>query len=169
MDSRFALKNKNINNNARKHENMDLIYLDYNCFQRGFDDIGQIRILIEALACQEIFLRAKNKKITLVWSFMHQDEATLCPFVVRKYQALSLASLCAVKIAPNQQEILELAKKFQQNVNLSAKDALHIACAVYIKVDYFLSCDDKLIKQAKKLNISIGVMNPVDYIRMEKS
>ena len=36
---------------------MDLIYLDYNCFQRGFDDPRQIRIQMEALACQEIFIR----------------------------------------------------------------------------------------------------------------
>jgi hypothetical protein len=33
---------------------MHLLYLDYNCFQRGFDDPGQVRIQIEALACQEI-------------------------------------------------------------------------------------------------------------------
>lgn len=32
---------------------MDLIYLDYNCFQRRFDDASQIRIKLEALACEE--------------------------------------------------------------------------------------------------------------------
>lgn len=29
---------------------MDLIYLDYNCFQRRFDDYSQIRIQMEVLA-----------------------------------------------------------------------------------------------------------------------
>jgi hypothetical protein len=29
---------------------MDLIYLDYDCFQRGFDDPRQIKIQLEALA-----------------------------------------------------------------------------------------------------------------------
>jgi hypothetical protein len=39
---------------------MDLIYLDYNCFQRGFDDFRQIRIQMESLACQEIFVKAER-------------------------------------------------------------------------------------------------------------
>jgi hypothetical protein len=34
----------------------DLLYLDYNCFQRGFEDVTQTRIKIEAIACQEISL-----------------------------------------------------------------------------------------------------------------
>lgn len=59
---------------------MDLIYLDYNCFQRGFDDTTQIRIRMEALACQEIFYRAEKSEIQLIWSFMHEDETILCPF-----------------------------------------------------------------------------------------
>lgn len=35
---------------------MDLIYLDYNCFQGIFDNSSQIRIQLEALACQEMEL-----------------------------------------------------------------------------------------------------------------
>jgi len=56
----------------------DLIYLDYNCFQRGFDDPRQIKIQLEALACEEIFAKAERKKVRLVWSFMHEDENILC-------------------------------------------------------------------------------------------
>lgn len=46
---------------------MDLIYLDYNCFQRGFDDSRQVKIQIEALACEEIFARVERKDIKLVF------------------------------------------------------------------------------------------------------
>ena len=60
---------------------MTLLYLDYNCYQRSFDDRAQIRIQLEALACQEIFTRVEQQAdLELVWSFMHQDEAILCPF-----------------------------------------------------------------------------------------
>jgi hypothetical protein len=45
---------------------VDLLYLDYNCFQRGFDDPQQIRIQMEALACQEIFVRAEG--VVCSWS-----------------------------------------------------------------------------------------------------
>lgn len=147
---------------------MDLVYLDYNCFQRGFDDPRQVRIQMEALACQEIFMMAERNEVKLAWSFMHQDESLLCPFPARKCEALRLATLCNVRVGPRE-EISRLARSFQENSRLSAKDAIHLACAVEIKADYFLTCDDKLIKQTKKLDLALVLMNPVDYIRQEKS
>lgn len=142
----------------------NLIYLDYNCFQRGFDDLGQTRIKMEAIACQEIFIQGEKNKVTLIWSFMHHDETLLCPFPRRKYAVLAMANICQVKIPPKR-EIIELAKSFQQQTKLSSKDAIHIATAEHIKADFFLTCDDNLIKQALKLNLQIAIMNPIDYIR----
>ena len=147
---------------------MDLIYLDYNCFQRGFDDPRQVRIQMEALACQEIFIRAEEDKVRLIWSFMHEDETILCPFPERKYGVLRLAVLCKVRVGP-EEEVYNLAKSFQEEGRLSAKDAIHLACASYIGADAFLTCDDRLIRQAKRLNLETAVMNPVDYIRQEAS
>jgi len=143
---------------------VDLVYLDYNCFQRGFDDPGQIRIQMEGLACQEVFLRAERDEVRLVWSFMHEDETILCPIPEQKYEALRLATLCKVKVGP-EEEIQKLAKSFQGKEKLSAKDAIHLACASYVDADFFLSCDDRLIKQAERLNLKMKFMNPVDYIR----
>ena len=145
---------------------MDLIYLDYNCFQRGFDDPRQLRIEMEALACQEIFVRAEGDQVRLVWSFMHEDETILCPFPERKYEVLRLATLCKVRVGPVE-EIYKLAKSFQKKGGLSAKDAVHLACASCIDADFFLTCDDRLIKQTKRLKFETVVMNPVDYIRQE--
>ena len=147
---------------------MDLIYLDYNCFQRGFDDPLQTRIQMEALACQDIFIRAETGEVKLVWSFMHQDETILCPFPERKYAVFSLASLCQVRVGPSP-EIYQLASSFQQAKNLSANDAIHLACAVHIEADFFLTCDDSLKKKAEQVNCQIVIMNPVDYIRQEES
>ena len=143
---------------------MDLLYLDYNCFQRGFDDLTQARIKMEAIACQEIFTQGEKGKVNLVWSFMHQDETLLCPFPLRKYAVLNMANICQVKIPP-QIEIIDLAKSFQQQTKLSSKDSIHVAAAEYIKVNFFLTCDDNLIKQALKLDLSTKIMNPIDYIR----
>ena len=145
---------------------MDLIYLDYNCFQRGFDDPRQIRIQMEALACQEIFVRAEGERVRLIWSFMHQDETILCPFPERKYEVLRLATLCQIRVGP-EEEIYKLAKSFQEAGGLSAKDAIHLACASHIGANVFLTCDDRLIGQAKRLKLETVVMNPVDFIRQE--
>lgn len=102
---------------------MDLIYLDYNCFQRGFDDPRRVRIQIEALACQEIFLRAEADMIRLAWSFMHQDETFQCPFPERKYEVLRLAELCKLRVGP-EERILKLAKSLQTKTGLSGKDSI---------------------------------------------
>jgi hypothetical protein len=42
-----------------------LVYLDYNCFQRGFHDPAHVRIQMEALACQEVFARSARSETAL--------------------------------------------------------------------------------------------------------
>jgi len=71
-----------------------------------------------------------------------------------------------VRIGPNE-NISQPARTFQEEGRLTAKDAIHLACAVDVKADYFLTCDDRLLKQAKKLKSAPVLMNPVDYIRKE--
>jgi predicted nucleic acid-binding protein len=143
---------------------MQLVYLDYNCFQRGFDDSRQIKIHLEALVCQEIFAKAENKEVKLAWSFIHEDENALCPFIERKIEVLRLSALCEVRIGPRS-DIRTLAKNFQEKAALSSKDSLHLACAHHALCTVFLTCDEELIKRAKRLNLPIRIMNPVDYIR----
>ncbi len=143
-----------------------LIYLDYNCFQRSFDNPHQVRIQIEALACQEIFILAEKEKLKLAWSFMHEDENYLCPFSERKIEVLRLSGLCRVRIGP-EKEIYENAKLFQNKGKLLSKDAVHLACASYAKAKAFVTCDDILIKRAMKLNLAMEIINPVDYVRRE--
>jgi predicted nucleic acid-binding protein len=141
-----------------------LVYLDYNCFQRGFDDPAQVRIQMEALACQEIFERAARGEIILAWSFMHEDETILCPFPARRQEAFRLATLCQARVAPVE-AIRASARSFQAQARVSAKDALHLACAIQIGAVRFVTCDDGLLRQAKHLQLPMAILNPVDYVR----
>jgi len=95
---------------------------------------------------------------------MHEDETILSPFPERKYEVLRLSALCKTRVGPSD-EIHQLAKSFQKRGRLSAKDVIHLACGVYVKADFFLTCDDRLIKQAKRLQLEMEVLNPIDYIR----
>ncbi len=150
------------------HQNHSGRLLDYNCFQRGFDDPLQIRIQLEALACQEIFTKAEMGDLLLFWSFMHEDETILCPFPERKYEALRLADLCKTRIGPDS-EIRQLAVTYQNRASLPAKDAIHVACAVHCRASHFLTCDDRLAHRANRLNLDLVILNPTDYIRKETS
>lgn len=143
---------------------MELVYLDYNCFQRAFDDYRQLKIRLEALVCEELFIKAENDEIKLVWSFIHEDENRLCPFIERKAEVLRLSALCEVKIGP-QDDIRTMAKDFQDRSGLSSKDALHLACAHASACTVFLTCDEGLLRRARRLNLSMKIMNPVDYVR----
>ena len=105
-----------------------LLYLDYNCFQRGYDDPSQIRIVLEAAACREIFLQALRRDVAIVWSFMHKDETTACKIVKRREEALNLAGLCEIFVKPTE-DILRIGLRYSNAARIDPKDALHLACA----------------------------------------
>jgi hypothetical protein len=145
----------------------DLIYLDYNCFQRGFDDQRQVRIRMEALACEAVFAKAEEGKVQLVWSFMHEDESTLCPFPERKLEAVGLSTLCRTRLGPSE-DVRVMALSFQQRVPLSAKDALHLACACFARANILLTCDDEFLRLAAQAASNVEVLNPVEYVRRKE-
>jgi predicted nucleic acid-binding protein len=45
---------------------------------------------------------------------------------------------------------------------MGVADAAHLAFTED-SADFFISCDDKLIKKCKKLDINLTVMNPVQF------
>lgn len=97
---------------------------------------------------------------------MHEDETLLCPFPERQEFALELSTLCQIRAAPDD-AIYTLAQELIHQGKFSAKDILHVACASYAQANFFLTCDDVLMRQAKRLALACEVMNPVDYIRRE--
>ena len=147
---------------------VDLLYLDYNCFQRPFDNPLNTRIQIEALACQEIFAMTEMESVALVWSFVHHDETLLCPFPDRLLEAFRLSALCVKRQGPTD-SILHQAKIFCEQQAISGRDALHLASALEIGADCFLSCDDRLLHRAARAKLEIELLNPVDYIRRKGS
>lgn len=85
----------------------------------------------------------------------------------RQLEVYRLSGLCKTKIGPDE-EIYALAKDFLKKVKLSSKDAVHLACAYHSKSNFFLTCDADLVKRAKRLNLTMKIMNPVEYIREVK-
>ncbi len=147
---------------------MRLLYLDYNCFQRSFDDQRQSRIRREAEACEKIFAASAGGQVELVWSFMHEDENEFCPFPVRRVKIARLGRACANRVNPVE-SIRVRAHELQRVGRLSAKDALHVACALHSRAGWFLTCDDQLIKRASRLNLGLPVSNPVAYVATQSS
>ena len=149
------------------------IYFDMNVYNRMFDDQNQLRIRFESMAIDIIFELIEKEQYNLVWSFILDYENENNPFINRKKYIESLSSICNTIIKPDP-GIKELAKKIMDNSNTKSKDSLHLACAIYKKCDYFITCDDKFIRTVdkNKENLSpllgnIRLFNPVDFLRKE--
>lgn len=51
-----------------------------------------------------------------------------------------------------------------ERIGIKPLDALHLASAEAAAADYFLTCDDRLIKRYKG---SLAVLTPLDFINRE--
>jgi predicted nucleic acid-binding protein len=140
------------------------IYLDNCCFNRPFDDQKQLRIKLETEAKLDIQERIVQGKLELAWSYILDFENEANPFEQRKL-AIKDWKVHACVDTDVTKEILETAERFDR-MGVRSKDALHLACAVAMKCDYFLTTDDQLVKKASGVT-EIKVTDPVSFIREE--
>ncbi|MFZ3132496.1 MAG: PIN domain-containing protein [Desulfosporosinus sp.] len=144
-----------------------------NVYNRVFDDQSQMRIRFEAMAIDILFELIEMEQHTLVWSFVLEYENSRNPFIDRKAQIESIASLCREVVEPNK-EIKSIAKSIMEKSSAKQRDALHLACAIHNKCDYFVTCDDRFIRTInnneyllKSLMDAIKLFNPIDFLRKE--
>ena len=144
---------------------MKKLYLDMNIYNRPFDDQLQVRIKLETIAVHAILKIIKDRKFTLVWSFMLEFENSLNPNEDIRTEIV-MASTLSSEYINTSDGILARAKDMESK-GVKPRDAIHLACAVKGRADYFLTCDYKLIKKSQFIKEEIAVMNPVDFIRLE--
>lgn len=138
-----------------------------NIYNRPFDDQSQVRIKLETIAIYGILKMIKEKKYSLLWSFMLEFENNLNPYPEIQME-IEMTSKIASKYIKIGEDILVVAKNFESN-GVKPRDAIHLACALKEEADYFLTCDDRLIKKARISNNIILIMNPIDFIRLEEN
>jgi predicted nucleic acid-binding protein len=138
------------------------MYLDNSCFNRPFDDQKQLRIKLETEAKLDIQERISQKEIELTWSYMldFENEANL--FEQRMHAIRSWKNYASVDIDETK-EIIEKAERFHQ-IGIKSKDSIHLACAISMRCEYFLTTDDELIKNASSIK-EIKVTDPISFIK----
>ncbi|MFH1703162.1 MAG: PIN domain-containing protein, partial [Nitrospirota bacterium] len=132
---------------------------------RPFDDQSQVRIRLETIAIYAILKMIKEDKFSLLWSFMLEFENSLNPYEDIRMEIEMASSLASEKIKMGE-DILTAAKNLESK-GIKPRDAIHLACAIKGKADYFLTCDDKLIKKVKPIQGEIVILSPIDFIRLE--
>lgn len=137
------------------------IYLDTSVYNRPFDDQTQPRIWLETLALALVLQLVEAGEAVLINSTVLEFENSQNPFQLRQ----DWMSRCLEQASDYQhidESIRERAEALEKR-GLKAIDSLHVACAESAGADYFLTCDDRLLKKQK--HITVSSMNPLDFIQ----
>lgn len=140
------------------------IYLDLCAIQRPLDTANQVRIVLESEAVLGIVAFCETGQAELLSSeaLIYESEQNSMP--TRKEHTLAVLA--------NAKEVIKVTdKETTRAIHLTAfgikpLDALHVALAETGKADYFCTCDDKLLRNSKKVkDLAIKAINPVDLIQ----
>ena len=140
-----------------------LLYLDLNCFNRPFDDQSQARIVAETEAVFSILQRVESLEDQLLWSAVLAFENSRHPLKDRRdeisrWQQRAFATVgVSDPIASRAQELVA--------AGFHSLDSAHLASAEAANCDRFLTCDDRLMRTARRVQLKIEVQNPVDYFK----
>lgn len=105
----------------------------------------------------------KSKELSLVWTFLLTYENSLNPSEDIKIEIEKLSSLASEIVKPSE-DIRKNAKEYDL-IGIKPRDAIHISCALKSGAEYFVTCDDKILKKAEKLGLNLLILNPIDFIK----
>lgn len=138
------------------------LYLDNCMFNRPFDNQTDFKILLESEAKLKIQEHIRFGLYELVWSYILDYENSKNPFRERREQIGKWKKYANVDIDADD-SVIELSKSLNQ-LGLKNFDALHIACAITAKADYFLTTDKGILKKSQMVS-DIQIKDPIDFIR----
>ena len=135
------------------------LYLDNYCFNRPFDNQNQLKIKLETEAKLFIQQSILNGKYDLVWSYILEFENIQNRYADRRNSIFGWKTIAKIFCTEND-EIIGYAESLKA-MNIRTKDALHIACSVFAKSDYFITVDKRLFNLKLK---DIKIISPLNFI-----
>lgn len=122
-----------------------LLYLDNSVLNRPFDDQRQPRIWLETLAFSLVLSLIESGKAEMIHSSVHQLENDASPALIRRRFVAKCLGLA--KTQPKLDAAVKVRAAELGSLGFTALDALHLASAEEAGVDYFLSCDDRVVRR----------------------
>ena len=136
------------------------IYLDVCSYNRPFDIQTQMKIRLETEAKLHIQANVREGIYALCWSYILDYENGKNPYREKRSMIAPWKEI-AVDYCPPSESILSRGKGIM-TLGVKQMDALHIACAIERKCDYFITTDNGLTNKAIA---NIKVINPIDFVR----
>lgn len=137
-----------------------LVYLDNCCFNRPFDDQSQMRVRLETEAKLAIQAEVRDGAVRLGWSYILDFENDSNPSEERKENIKIWRNFASVDTTESP-EILNVAVDLVSQ-GFRKMDSLHLASAMALQCDIFLTTDDGILKKRSKVD-KIKILNPVEY------
>ena len=139
------------------------IYLDNCCYNRPYDDQLQMRIHLDTEAKLHIQDMVKNNELELVTSYMLDYENAKNRFW-HKRQAISVfmnENEAYYVSQDRNEEAIQIAEEIKKT-GVKNADALHVACAILAKSNYFITTDDRLLKYRSE---KVEIVTPGEFVR----
>ena len=146
---------------------MAKLYLDLCVYNRPFDDQKQTRIALETNAFVYILDQIENAEYTALNSEILRYENSRDPDTGRRERVRSYLRL-AKEYAKIDKKVISRAE-YLRKLKFGDLDALHLAAAEGAKADYFLTCDDGIVKKAArhKGKLRVKVMSLLKFVAEE--
>ena len=138
------------------------VYLDNCCYNRPFDDQGQLRVRLETEAKLRIQQLMRMGIVEYAWSDILDGEVDDNPFVDKQEKILPWRDSAVVHVGITP-EIEVRAEMFVQ-LGVKAADALHLACAESAGCDWFFTVDRGILSKVSVVG-TMQVANPLDFIQ----
>ena len=142
------------------------LYLDMCVYNRPFDDQSQPRIMLETQIFIMLLSMISEGRFELLNSFALEYENSKNPNIENMLKISDFLRHSRHYISYNK-GVLERSLEFEK-YGLMGIDAVHIACAEKAKANFFVTCDDNLIKRLKRIdNIEFLYYSVIDFLSRE--
>lgn len=141
------------------------IYMDVCALCRPFDDQSQMRIRLETDAVQLILSYVRSGRLRLAVSPVHVAEIDAIDEMAEREHLKSELQQIGWKVVADIKHTRLRAEQLLQ-LGLGPADAAHLAFAETARAD-FITCDDRLIRQCRRLNTPVWFGAPMAFCDKE--
>ena len=145
----------------RKIPKENKVYLDVCTLCRPFDDQRLMRIRLETDAYYLIIKAVQNGELRMIVSPVHIEEIRSIADHQERSELLALLEKFGTMAECDSSKTRGRAEYFCSR-GFGITDAAHVAFAEECS-DFFISCDDRLIRKCRRLNLGIAAVNPVEF------
>ncbi len=144
-----------------ENSNKKKIYFDVCTLCRPFDDQDMMRIRLETDAYYLIVQAIQDETYEMMVSPAHFEEVNAIEERQERVEILSFLQTYGGTVPCNLSKV-RARTEYLYSVEFGLADAAHVAFAESTS-DFFVSCDDRLIKKCGRHHADVVAMNPVEF------